>query len=219
MDSNPTRRGHKTKRLTQNQFKRHLSKIPFMFPRKASVDITPVVYIMFLAQCVFDLKRLSRNENVKYPLAIMYVSLYKLLEYFDRDFNIIKSEKLPGSDYYLSLNNVEREVAVIHNKLTYLLLGTVDTFDRTNLVYVLNKLGVYLSDLCASLSIELEHISFLSVEFFKEMVPYQSPFEYDKLANRLSDLRSIYLDTRTREGTKISKIDKLLRDKFEEIEK
>jgi hypothetical protein len=217
MDSNATRRAHKAKMLTNNQFIRHLSKIPVCFPCKANVDIEPLIYVMLLAQSVLDLKVLSRNENVKYPLGIMYVSIYQLLSYFNREFKIVATNKDYGTEYYFMLNQVESGVREVISKFSYLMLGTLQTLDRTNLVKVLNGLGGNLANLCVSLNFTVEHIAFTGAEFFKTIVPTPGFIDYIKTADRLSNFRNLYLDTRTREGQRTSRIEQYLQLKFEEV--
>jgi len=218
MDSNTTRRGRKTKRLTQNQFKRHMSKIPYAFPCKATIDLEPVIYIMLLGQAVLDLKALGHKENVKYPISVIYLSIYKLLDFFIRDFSIQKSKRLAYADYYITLNRMEKSISLIMGKLTYLMLGTVQKFDKLGTIQLLEELGTQTADLCVSLDIDLEHISFLSVDFFAKIVPPSNLLDHDSIANRLADFRTLYLNTLNSESYKTSKIQSLLIEQFEEVE-
>ncbi len=217
MDSNTTRKSSKEKRLTQNQFIREMKKYKLAKVKIKKVDNEVLFYLLLICQGVFDLKDLRDSVKIKYPLAIIYCALYRLSVVLNSSFKTRPDNtRNLGANYYLSLARVEKHTSKIVELFSYSLFG-VSRIDKINKDFkeVLEKLTLGLGELCTSLNLQIDETLYLACEFFKEISPDVNLDKSNRLMRKIVTFRELYL---IREDlSKMRGIDKMLREKFEEL--
>lgn len=213
MDSNITRQAKKSKVLSNNQFIRQMNRIDTASMPKRYMNVEPIFYCMLLTQAYFDLKELKNETNIKYAMAILLFASYKLMKYFDLVFNA--TDNVKGSNYHLCLITLDNELPKLIGAFNYIMF---DISDQINVIHIRNslrKITKAVAELAITLEIDTKHLLYLSVEYFKEIIPVLKQHKRGYLATRVKEIRSLYMNVHG--NTKVSTINSLLKQKFEEI--
>lgn len=221
-DSNVTRAARKAKQLTQNQFIREMSKyrIKVLASDKSrkkfnKLDKDSLFYLMMLCQATFDIKDLREQKNIKYPLAISFFAIFMLCKLTECPFNYLKYDKVQGANYHVSLTKIEQDVSRVLSYFNFMLFGIFDGTRKRNMRIHLRGILSGLVSMCKALDISIPSLLYLSCEFFKEINPKITLDGCTRLANKIVDIRELYLSRI--EIKKITNIDRAIRLKFEEL--
>jgi len=214
MDSNITRAARKNKVLSQTQFIRELNKQKHIQLKPGKVDKSPLFYLMLLAQAAFDIKELTNENNIKYPIAIMFFSVYKLYMYLGKEF-AINPMKPVSANYYIALNTIEKEASKAISYFNWLLFDLIDGHQVGKLKASLKEILYALVQICVALDIPVNKMLYLACEFFKEISPSIHGDDCERVATKVTTIRELYLSRI--DMKKMGVIDKALKAKFEEL--
>ena len=198
MDSNPSRQSRLNRLLTQNQLIRSSRKLNFRQLKPRFIDIEPYFFSSLMLTSLLDIKEVLPKVagNIEYPCAMFFFGWLRMKEYIKGSIDL--SCDVKPQNCYVALGSLEKGTRKLAEALQ-LILVNLRGLDIHQLDNDLNSIFYSLKQLLTAKMISLEYISYLAIEFYKEVPFFSDELNIEKSLTKLSNLRTLCISSNKKE--------------------